>query len=297
MFGSKHIKRCSRPLQMFGRNFFNTQVNGCLKFIDRIPRCYKNLCSSNQNLYRVFHRTWQVDSIRTKIFLNRVGRITQSNITSLYKATVSNLKSDVLAWGANKTGWKQRIRPENLWENHLVCLPSWVSQAVLVVKNLPVQETKETQVRSLGWVDPLEKEMASHSSILAWRIPQTEKPAGLQSIGSQRVIHDWRDLGPCIGHLSWTMFPASMNTRTRYAVTRRAGYLQAWSFPSQEITSNVLKREGIKHGAARALLYWILSWTFLTCLLFSNFSLDKKPAFCYFRHVFHCISLLSAILR
>ena len=137
MFGSKHIKRCSKPLQMFGRNFFNTQVNGCLKFIDRIPRCYKNLCSSNQNLYRVFHRTWQVDSIRTKIFLNRVGRITQSNITSLYKATVSNLKSDVLAWGANKTGWKQRIRPENLWENHLVCLPSWVSQAVLVVKNLP----------------------------------------------------------------------------------------------------------------------------------------------------------------
>ena len=54
-----------------------------------------------------------------------------------------------------------------------------------MVKRLPVM--KETQVRSLGWEDPLEKEMATHSSILAWRIPWTEKPGGLQSIGSQRV--------------------------------------------------------------------------------------------------------------
>ena len=48
----------------------------------------------------------------------------------------------------------------------------------------------ETQVRSLGWEDPLEKEMATHSSILAWRIPWTEEPGGLQSMGSQRVGHD-----------------------------------------------------------------------------------------------------------
>ena len=46
-------------------------------------------------------------------------------------------------------------------------------------------------VRSLGWEDPLEEGMATHSSILAWRIPWTEKPAGLQSIESQRVGHDW----------------------------------------------------------------------------------------------------------
>ena len=45
--------------------------------------------------------------------------------------------------------------------------------------------------RSLGWEDPLEKEMATHSSILAWRIPQTEEPGGLQSMRSQRVGHDW----------------------------------------------------------------------------------------------------------
>ena len=49
---------------------------------------------------------------------------------------------------------------------------------------------RETWVRSLGWEDPLEKEMATHSGILAWRIPWTEEPDGLQSTGSQRVGHD-----------------------------------------------------------------------------------------------------------
>ena len=48
----------------------------------------------------------------------------------------------------------------------------------------------ETWVQSLGWEDPLEKEMATHSSILAWRIPWTEEPGGLQSTGLQRVGHD-----------------------------------------------------------------------------------------------------------
>ena len=48
----------------------------------------------------------------------------------------------------------------------------------------------ETQVGSLGWEDPLEKEMATHSSILAWTIPWTEEPSRLQSMGLQRVGHD-----------------------------------------------------------------------------------------------------------
>ena len=51
------------------------------------------------------------------------------------------------------------------------------------VKNLPAKQ--ETRVQFLGWKDPLEKEMATHSSILAWRIPWTEEPGGLQSMGSQ----------------------------------------------------------------------------------------------------------------
>ena len=57
---------------------------------------------------------------------------------------------------------------------------------VLVVKNLPAtQETEDTLVRSLGWEDPLEESMATHSNILAWRIPWTEETGGLQSVGSQ----------------------------------------------------------------------------------------------------------------
>ena len=53
-----------------------------------------------------------------------------------------------------------------------------------------MQETQETWVQSLGWEDPLEKEMATHTSILAWEIPQTEVSGGLQSMGWQRVGHD-----------------------------------------------------------------------------------------------------------
>ena len=57
-----------------------------------------------------------------------------------------------------------------------------------MVKNLPA--IQETQVQSLGQKDPLEKGMATHSSIVGWRIPWTEEPDGLQSVGSQRVEHN-----------------------------------------------------------------------------------------------------------
>ena len=56
------------------------------------------------------------------------------------------------------------------------------------VKNMPAMQ--ETWVRSLGWEDPLEKEMAAHSSILAWKIPWIAEPGRLPSMGSQRVGHD-----------------------------------------------------------------------------------------------------------
>ena len=57
-----------------------------------------------------------------------------------------------------------------------------------MVKSLPA--VQETRAQPLGHEDPLEKEMATHSSILAWKIPWTEEPGGLQSMGSQRVAHD-----------------------------------------------------------------------------------------------------------
>ena len=58
-----------------------------------------------------------------------------------------------------------------------------------IVKNLPAMQ--DTQVRSLAWEDSLKKGIATHSSTLAWRIPQTEEPGGLQSMGLQRVGRNW----------------------------------------------------------------------------------------------------------
>ena len=57
-----------------------------------------------------------------------------------------------------------------------------------MVKNLPV--IWGIQIQSLGWEDPLEERMATHCSVLAWRVPWTEEPGGLQSVGSQRVGHN-----------------------------------------------------------------------------------------------------------
>ena len=72
----------------------------------------------------------------------------------------------------------------------LIVVPSllWASLMAQMVKNLPAGW--ETLVQSLGWEGPLEEEMATHSRILAWRIPWTEEPGGLQSTGWQRVRHD-----------------------------------------------------------------------------------------------------------
>ena len=81
--------------------------------------------------------------------------------------------------------------------NVVIVIKNWIltfsfNYAFLVaqmVKNLPAMQ--ETQVQFLGQEDPLEKGMATQSSILPWRLPWTEEPGGLQSTGSQRVRHDW----------------------------------------------------------------------------------------------------------
>ena len=72
-------------------------------------------------------------------------------------------------------------------ELHLLCtlFLIWASLVAQTIKNLPAMQ--EMWVRPLGWEDALEKGMATHSSIPAWRIPWTEEPSGLQSMGSQRV--------------------------------------------------------------------------------------------------------------
>ena len=76
-----------------------------------------------------------------------------------------------------------------------------------MVKNLPaVQELQERWVRSLGWEDPLEEGMVTHSSILVWRIPWREEPGRLQSIGSQGVRHDSSNLACRHASIHSTMY-------------------------------------------------------------------------------------------
>ena len=72
--------------------------------------------------------------------------------------------------------------------NMLSWFDIWTSLVAQMIKNLPAMW--ETQVQSLDWKEPLEKEMATHSSTLAWRIPWREEHGRLQSMGSQRVGHD-----------------------------------------------------------------------------------------------------------
>ena len=72
----------------------------------------------------------------------------------------------------------------------ILCVPKLL--VTQMEKNLPAMQ--ETWAWSLGWEDPLEEDMANHSSILAWRIQWTENPGGLSSIGLQRVRHDWGNL-------------------------------------------------------------------------------------------------------
>ena len=75
---------------------------------------------------------------------------------------------------------------EELVSSHSVCGPRWLNDK----ESAAMQKLQEMQVLSLGGEEPLEEGKATHSSVLAWRIPWTEEPGGLQSIGSQRVGYD-----------------------------------------------------------------------------------------------------------
>ena len=93
---------------------------------------------------------------------------------------------------------------------HLVF--NWTSLVAQTVKCLST--TWETRVQSLVWEDPLEKEVAIHSSTIAWKIPWTEEPGRLQSMGSQRVGHDWATSLHSRVHLA----PCLENTNNTYII-------------------------------------------------------------------------------
>ena len=86
---------------------------------------------------------------------------------------------------SNDAVFKRSKKQSALYNSSKMCFYSLVAQPV---KNKPA--VQETRVRSLSWEGPLEKEMATHSSILAWKISWTEESGGLQSMGLQRVGHD-----------------------------------------------------------------------------------------------------------
>ena len=101
--------------------------------------------------------------------------------------SLSALMAEGGCWSAFFNIWKD-FKEENTENKHIVSNIKDFPVAQ-IVKNLPAMQ--ETRIRSLGQEDLLEKGVATHSSILAWRIPWTEEPVGLQSVGLQIVRHDW----------------------------------------------------------------------------------------------------------
>ena len=95
-----------------------------------------------------------------------------------------------------------------------------------------MQETQQTQVWSLGREDPLEEGMATHSSIPAWRIPWTEEPGRLQSLGLQRVEHDWSDFAPLLLHIFTSRYIEKTETFIWYTQVN-------WTNPGASIWSLV----------------------------------------------------------
>ena len=109
-----------------------------------------------------------------------------------------NIDKDYLQWWAVLNNYNLKVIKK--------LIAQWV-------KNLPAMQ--ETRIQSLGREDSLEKEMATHSNILAWRIPGTEEPGRLPSVGLHRVRHDWRDLAAAsilAWRISWTEEPGRLQS-------------------------------------------------------------------------------------
>ena len=102
-------------------------------------------------------------------------------------------KSNSLKYQCLKSHWNAKSHqfksPKCHHLNYLIQIWVRTSLVAQIVKHLSTMQ--ETWVQSLGWEDPLEKEMAIHSSTIAWKIPWTEEPGSLQSMGLQRVGHNW----------------------------------------------------------------------------------------------------------
>ena len=108
------------------------------------------------------------------------------------------------------------------------------------LRHLPAMQ--ETQVQSLDWKGPLEKEMATHSNILTWRIPWKEEPSRLQSMGSERVGHEWStSLGDRDGEDTWTQgLFISMYDKIHYKLKKKAGGMIIEQWKTFRVTKHIL---------------------------------------------------------
>ena len=143
---------CSLPLPLFRLSLLLPP------FLPTFHSSTQELCSLKPVLNKLFYRF----NLFMEIFLHLLTLIL---VFSLQSSQLSPFADPIYGW--------------------IMALAS----LAYAVKNLPAMW--ENRVRSLGWEDTLEMEMATHSSILAWKIPWTERPGGLQSMESQRVGHDW----------------------------------------------------------------------------------------------------------
>ena len=130
---------------------------------------------------------------------------------------------------------------------YLEFILGWASLVAQRLKRLPAM--RETRVQSLGREDSLEKEMATHSSILAWKIPWMEEPGGLQSTGSQRVGHDWA---------------TSLSLSLYFRIRGFQIYFRICSFVFFQIKSSCAKTIYSHNSPFPIATYWvsICSWTY-----------------------------------
>ena len=152
--------------------------------------------------------------------------------------------TDFLFLGSKTTAdsnWSHEIKRHSL-------LGSWASLMAQLVKNRLAMQ--ETWVQCLGWEDPLEKGKATHSSILAWRIPWIAEPGGLQSMELQRIRHDWatchavlqgifptQALNPGLPHCRWILY------QLRYQWKKPDTKATHWWFNLHECPDQQISRE------------------------------------------------------